>query len=254
MERTGNTLLKLNERLSSGRRVNSAADDAAGLAISERLKGLTAALQQGQRNLNDGVSVARTAEGGLNTTSDLLIRQRELTVQAQNGTLNDDDRAVIQQEFDQLSAEITRISQSTGFNGRALLDGSSSGSGELVLEDGVEGGEDLALDIGDQSASSLGVEGISVSSSSSLAAIDQAINSVSRTRASIGSFSNRVEYSVRNLARTEESIIEANSRIVDTDFAEATADRTKNQILSQAQLGLRAHANVTQSATLKLLG
>ncbi len=240
-------------KLASGRRITSAADDAAGLAIAERMGAARTGINQGIRNLHDGVSVARVAEGGLEQTSSNLIRMRELTVQAGNGTLNSDDRAMIQQEFDQLAAEVSRVSEVTEFNGRSLLNGDTGGSGSLAIEDG-SGGESLQLDIGDQSATALGIDGLDVSDSTSLAAIDQAINSVSSTRASIGAFSNRAEFRIEGQRVAEENLAAAESRIRDLDIAKETSERTKDSILFEAQLGLRAQANLASQSVMRLIG
>lgn len=250
---TNRTLLDSFQQLGSGRRINSAADDAAGLSIAQRLSALESAINQGQRNLNDGISLAQTAEGGLSQTGDILGRLRELSVQAQNGTLSADDRSVIQAEFDQLTQEVDRISASTEFNGTALLDGSLSGSGAVTLEDGVTGGSDISVAVGDQSASALGIDGLSVGDSSTTEAIDAAIDRISQERAGLGAAINRLDSSIENLATTEENLASARSRIEDADFAAVVAEQTRDQILQQGQFGLAAQGNVLAQSALALL-
>ena len=160
---TQEAIRKTLEKLSSGRRINAAADDAANLAISEKLRALERGFQQGIRNLNDGISVARTAEGALSETSNLASRMRELTIQAGNGALGDAERAAIQTEFDALSEEITRISESTTFNGRNLLNGDTSGTDAITLRDGSGGNDVVQISIEDKGAAALGLEGLDAS-------------------------------------------------------------------------------------------
>ena len=173
-------------------------------------------------------------------------------MQAQNGTLSDQDRAVIQQEYDQVAAEITRTAESTQFNGRTLLNGDLSGGGAITLADGTEG-EQVQIAVEDQSAAALGVEGASVSDPATIAAIDQAIDSVSSSRAQLGSTQNRIEHSLRSLAAAAESSAAARSRIEDVDYALETAELTRKQILGQGQIALAAQANVSTASALKLL-
>lgn len=250
---TTRSTLRNFSQLASGRRIASAADDAAGLSISERLRALEKSASQGRRNYNDGLSAARVAEGGLDQSSEILQRMRELSVQANNGTLNEADRATIQQEYDRLGEELDRISQSTEFNGRQLLDGSSDASDPLTLEDGTQA-RDPSLALDSVGSADLGVSGLDVSDPATLDALDQAIDGVSSQRAEIGAFSNQVESGIRNLEMVEQTSAEAASRVVDLDFATALSERTKNSIISQAQLGLLAQSKVLQSSTLELLG
>lgn len=238
--------------IATGKRITRAADDAAGLAIAQRFLADERSAAQGARNLNDGISVAQTAEAALSTTSDNLLRLRELTVQAQNGTLSEQDRAVIQQEYDQVAAEITRTAESTQFNGRTLLNGDLEGSGVITLADGT-GGEQVRVEVEDQSAAALGVEGLSVSDPATVAAIDQAIDGVSASRADLGSAWNRIEHGLRSLQAAAESSAAARSRIEDADYAAATATATKNRILADGQIALAAQANASTASALELL-
>ncbi|MHC5063525.1 MAG: flagellin [Planctomycetota bacterium] len=248
LEQVYRNLMQNYRQLSSGLRVATAADDAAGLGISQRLLALERSVNQGRRNLNDGLSAVTTAEAGLQGTSEDLVRMRELSIQAQNGTLNASDRQVIQEEFDQLAAAITRSAEAVEFNGRKLLNGDTSGSEALDLEDGTQYSADLSLEIGGHSASDLGVEGLDASAAETITAIDAAIDQVSSTRADLGAFSNRLEHGIENLRSVELGAVEARSRITDLDFATAVANQTKELIVGQAQLGLLAQANFMQSA------
>lgn len=234
------------QRLGSGKRINSAADDAANLATVQQFLAIEASVNQGAQNLQDGQSLARTAEGALSGTSDLLGRMRELSVQGQNGTLNDADRATIQQEFDQLSAEVTRIAESTSFNGNNLLDGSMQGAGAVKLADGT-GSDPVSISVGDQSAAGLGIGGLSISDPSVLNSIDSAIDSVSSARASLGAADNRLSSQIRNLQTTEENTAAARSRISDADFAVETANLARGDILNNAQVALHVQGRQLQS-------
>ena len=242
-------LSKSLEKLSSGSRIPRASFDAAGLAISERLKSLTSSLTQGVRNLNDGISATRVAEGALNETSNILGRLRELSIQAQNGTLNGSQKKVIQQEFDQLTAQVSDIAKNTNFNGKKLLDGNES----IEIVDG-SGGEATEVASTDQSASSLGVEGLDASDPATLDQIDQAIRSVSSSRARLGATENRLSSRVRSQLIAIENTARANSQIRDTDFAKESSNLLKNQILSKASISVLAQANAGAGVVIKLLG
>jgi len=251
--RTQKALQQNLERLSSARRINSAADDSAGLSISQKLKAFESAANQGARNLSDGISAVRVAEGGLNETSNNLTRLRELAVQAQNGTLGDSERSVIQQEFDAITAEINRTSQTTEFNGKQLLNGDTSGDGAIVLEDGQQNGEDVAISVDDQSASSLGIQDLDITDPGTVDAIDGAQDQISSARADLGSTENRLSSQIRSLSIQAEAAAEAESRVADTDFAQEAAEQTKNQILQQFQVALRGQANASAGIALQLL-
>ncbi|MFT5696345.1 MAG: flagellin [Myxococcota bacterium] len=245
------SLTKSLEKLSSGSRIPRASFDAAGLAVSESLKAATASLAQGVRNLNDGISAARVAEGALDESSNILGRLRELSIQSQNGTLNAQQKQTIQQEFDSLTDQVSKIAASTNFNGSKLLDGGSGGNIEVV--DGT-GGEAIELAVDDQSASALGVEGLDASDPASLAKIDQAIRSVSSSRANLGASENRISSQIRTQMVAIENTMQANSQIRDADFASETSELMKNKILRDASLAVRGQANVGASVAIKLLG
>ena len=237
------------ERLASGSRIPRASADAAGLAISEALRAQGASYAQGVRNLNDGISAARMAEGALDESSSLLGRMRELSIQAQNGTLNSDQKAVIQQEYDSLSEQLTHISQSTDFNGNAMLDGSQS----LEIVDG-SGGDATSVSGGDQSAASLGVAGTDASDPASLDAIDAAIAQVSSARADLGATENRLASQARSQMIAMENTMAAESRIRDADFAKESSEAIGKRLLQEAAIAVRAQANVGARAALQLLG
>ncbi len=252
LEQAHNRLRTGFERLSSARQINRAADNSAGLSISERLKALEATANQAVRNLNDGVSVTRVAESGLSEVSSNLGRMRELSIQARNGTLGDSERAVLQQEYDALAAEVTRATESSEFNGQKLLNGETSGADAMQFEDG-SAGEGLELSVSSHSAGSLGLEGLDLTSSEALAKIDTAQQQVSSTRASLGSLENRLGSQVRSLQVQSESLAEAESRIRDTDFARTIADVTRDRILEQMGVAVRGQANASASVALQLL-
>lgn len=244
-------LTKSLEKLSSGSRIPRASADAAGLAISERLQAVSSSLTQGVRNLNDGISAARVAEGALDESSNTLGRMRELSIQAQNGTLNADQKRIIQQEFDALSEQLSSVSSTTNFDGKKLLDGGSESSIEVV--DG-SGGEATQIAVSDQSAAALGVSGLDASDPSTLDQIDQAISSVSSSRAQLGATENRLESQIRSHLVSIENTSRANSQIRDVDFASETAELAKNNILGQANIALRGQANLSAGVVSKLLG
>jgi flagellin len=242
------------ERLSSGRRINRAADDASGLSISEKLAAYEAAVEQGARNLGDGVSLARVAEGALSETAENLGRMRELAVQARNGTLGEAERAALQQEYDALAQEVTRVSQNTGFNGRSLLSGEISGSEAIRLEDGTGADEPIEVSVDDQSAEALGVAGLDVAGDATLSRLDDAIAGVSATRASLGTFERRVESEIRSLLVARENVASARSRIADADVAREQAELARAQLLQASGVAVRAQGRVHASVALRLIG
>ncbi|AEM78027.1 flagellin Hag [Thermoanaerobacter wiegelii] len=232
---------KVLEKLSSGYRINRAGDDAAGLAISEKMRAQIAGLNQAQRNAQDGISLIQTAEGALTETHAILQRMRELVVQAGNlGTNQSEDLQAIQDEINRLNEEITGISQRTQFNGKTLLNGDYSTTA-LVFQIGANQGQQMSLTIGAMDASTLGVEGISVATFSTsadidtaLSAIDNAINTVSSQRSALGATQNRLEHTINNLGVASENLTAAESRIRDVDMAKAMMEFTKDNILNQA--------------------
>ncbi|WP_203300286.1 flagellin domain-containing protein [Marinobacter sediminum] len=243
------------ERLSSGLRINSAKDDAAGLAISTRFDTQIRGLNVAQRNANDGISMVQTAEGGLDETVQNLQRIRELAVQAANGSNSDDDRALLQAEVDQRVSEITRIASDTQFNGQAVLGGSLS---TVNFQVGANAGQTIAVDFdATMSAAGLGISAVSVSSaggaSAALATIDGALSEVNSFRADLGAVQNRFESTINNLGTNIENLSASNSRIVDADFAAETAKLAKANVLQQAGISVLAQANARPNQVLSLL-
>lgn len=247
-------------KLSSGTRVTKAADDAAGLAISEKLKAEIRSAQQANRNANDGISMIQVAEGGLNETSNILVRMRELSIQAASDTVGDSERAMSNLEYQQLKQEMDRISQVTEYNGTKLLDGSGDKK-EFQIGTGADAFKDrISFEPGqlNSTVGSLGVEGLEVSSKEgaqdSLASIDAAIEKVSGQRAVLGAIQNRLTSTSNNLQTFTENMSAANSRIRDVDYAEETAKQARNQILTAAGTSVLAQANVNGQNALKLIG
>lgn len=247
------------ERLSSGYRINRAGDDAAGLAISENLKAQVRGLKQASRNAQDGVSLVQVAEGALNEISSILIRLRELSVQAASDTIGPVERQFLNVEYDQLVSEIDRIADGTEFNGTQLLSGTGS-----ILDFQVGTRNDPNIDRlsfdaskADANAAALGVNLTSVadkaSAQNTLSAIDSAIVSVSAMRADFGAIQNRLQSTISNLAVSIENMSAANSRIRDVDIAEETAELTKNNILLNAGTSVLAQANQSAQTALNLL-
>ena len=245
LESTQYSLSKSMQKLSSGLRINSAADDAAGAAISEKMTSQINGTDQAQRNTMDGISLVQTADGALNEMHSILQRVRELAVQAQNGTLSSSDQTAINSEVGQLTAELTRISGNTEFNGLNAL------SGTFTLQVGAnEGaGNQIAFSLSSISFSSIG----SSNASNAISAIDNAITSVSDARSTLGAIQNRLEDTNDNLGVYQENISAAQSRIRDVDVAAETVNFTKLQILSQSGTAMLAQANQLPQSVLKLL-
>ncbi|MCA1929465.1 flagellin [Rheinheimera sp.] len=245
------------QRLSSGYRINSAADDAAGLQISNRLTAQIQGLDQAIRNANDGISLSQVAEGAMDEITNALQRIRVLAVQSQNGINSSADRIALQKEVSALKAEISRIAVTTQFGGVKLLDGKYS-STFLV---GANAGQTISVNIsragGGFGSSGLGIAGLSISSlagaSRALSSIDSAINVIDSKRADLGAIQNRFQSTIRNLSNIVENISAARSRIKDTDFAKETADLTRSQILQQASTTILSQANQRPQAALSLL-
>jgi flagellin len=251
---------KLNQsysRLSSGLRIVVAADDAAGLAISERMRAQIASLNQAQRNANDGVSMVQVGEGAMNEMDNILIRMRELAVEANNGTVSGSDRDTLNQEFSSLIAEVDRIAKSTQFNGVNLLDGSTANVVFQVGANTVAGIDTLTIGLNSVQASDLGITSLDISSAGSptgaINAIDGAINIVVSARGDLGAVQNRLQSTITNLGVSVENITAAESRIRDVDVASETAALTKNQIMQQAAVSVLAQANLQPQIALKLL-
>jgi flagellin len=247
---TSDRLSKAMERLSSGYRINRAADDAAGLAISEKMRGQIRGLGQAQRNLQDAISMVQTAEGTLNTVHAMLQRVRELAVQFKNGTLSAGNASAIQSEVNQLASEIERLGQSADFNGIKLLSTNST----ITFQVGANDGESISvttMSLG--SAVSPTAFALDAVNTNDITQIDAAIDSISAQRAIFGAVQNRFEHSLANIAIYQENLVAAESRIRDVDMAEETVNMTKNQILSQAGTAMLAQANQLPQNVLQLL-
>jgi flagellin len=246
-------------RLSSGFRINQAADDAAGLAISENLKAQIRGLRQANRNANDGISLVQVAEGGLNEVSTMLIRLRELSVQASSDTIGDTERKFLDVEYQQLKSEIQRISEVTSFNGRDLLNGTG---GVIDVQVGVHNDafkDRISFNASAANASleALGISvetvGLKESAQASIDVVDRALVSVNAIRANFGAMQNRLQSTSANIGVADENFSAANSRIRDADIAQETADLTRNNILLQAGVSVLGQANNMQQVALKLL-
>ena len=245
-------------RLSTGLRISTAADDAAGLAISERLRSQVRSLEQAKRNANDGISLVQTAEGALNEVSSILVRLRELAIQSSNGSVSDQDKATLNEEFSSLVAEVNRIGSSTEFNGIKLLDGSSSSVSFQVGFGTTAGIDTLAVSLSPSLSTSLSLDSLDIGSTGStttaITNIDSAINSISSLRGSLGAVQNRLGSTINNLAITSENLSAAESRIRDVDVAYETAQLTRNSILQQASISVLSQANSLPQSALRLLG
>ena len=242
-------------RLSSGLRISRAADDAAGLGISERMRAQIRSHDAAGRNARDGLSLAETAEGALQEVSNNLARMRELAVQASSGTLTTVDRATLDAEFQGLLSEIDRIAAQTSFNGVNLLDGSTT---QVAIQVGIDAGQTIGVDLGNGTSSSvLGISGLSVTSATSasaaLSALDSAMDKTTTTRGTLGAVQNRLTSTDASIAVARQNLAAAESRIRDVDVALETADLSRNSILQQAAIAVLAQANVQPSLALKLL-
>ncbi|MCZ1264089.1 flagellin [Paenibacillus marchantiae] len=243
------------EKLSSGLRINRAGDDAAGLAISEKMRGQIRGLDMASKNAQDGISLIQTAEGALNETHSILQRMRELAVQSSNDTNTDEDRAELQKEVAELTKEITRISTDTEFNTKKLLNNTDASS--VVFQIGANAGQSITLKIGDMGATTLGVNAVDISkqtdASTAITTINKAITDVSAERSKLGANQNRLEHTINNLGTTSENLSAAESRIRDVDMAKEMMNQTKNNILAQASQAMLAQANQQPQAVLQLL-
>ncbi|QAA31653.1 flagellin [Clostridium manihotivorum] len=243
------------EKLSSGLRINRAGDDAAGLAISEKMRGQIRGLDQASRNAQDGISLIQTAEGALNETHSILQRMRELSVQATNDTNVSADRSQIQLEVSQLKNEINRIASQTEFNTKKLINGDAS---NVVFQVGANSGQTVALKIGNMDAASLSVNNIDVTTAAAgitpqIDTIQKAIDKVSSERAKLGSYQNRLEHTIANLDTSSENLQSAESRVRDVDMAKEMMNYSKNNILQQAAQAMLAQANQQPQGVLQLL-
>ena len=261
---TGNNLSTAFERLSSGFRINSAADDAAGLKITDRMTSQVQGLNQAVRNANDGISLAQTAEGAMQETTTALQRIRTLAIQSQNGINSSADRVALQKEVSALRTEISRISTTTQFAGVNILSGDFSAK-FLV---GANAGQTISVNLSTAALARAGVNGFSATglgiladnvlteqgASRLLTAVDSAISAVGGLRADLGALQNRFQSTIRNLSNISENVSAARSRIKDADFATETAELSRNQILQQASTTILAQANQRPQAALSLLG
>ncbi len=246
---------KSSEKLSSGYRINRAGDDAAGLAISEKMRSQVRGLDKASSNAQDGISAIQVAEGALNETHSILQRMNELATQAANDTNTSTDRAQIQKEMDQLTSEIDRIQSTTQFNTMNLLDGNFTAKN---LQVGSLSGQTISISISSMAASNIGVSALTVSSSSqagsSMSQIQSAIDKVSTQRSYLGAVQNRLEHTIANLDTTSENTQSAESRIRDTDMADEMVQFSKNNILAQAGQSMLAQANQSTQGVLSILG
>ncbi|GAA4712171.1 flagellin [Pedococcus ginsenosidimutans] len=246
------------ERLSSGLRINRAADDAAGLAISEKLRAQTNGLNQATSNAQDAISLVQTAEGALNETHSILQRMRQLSVQSANDTNTSDDRAAIQKEVTALNDELDRISTTTQFNGQNLLDGTGGTAGSFTFQIGANNGQTVTVAFAKADTTTLGTKTLDVSTSAgaatALTAIDAAIKTISGDRADLGAVQNRLQHTINSLSVASENSAAAESRIRDTDMAKEMTSFTRSQILQQAGVSMLAQANSAPQSVLKLLG
>jgi flagellin len=251
LSKTSAAISKSMQRLSSGYRINNAADDAAGLGISESMRSQIRGLGQAQKNIQDGTSMVQTAEGNLDEVHSMLQRVRELAVQYKNGSLDDTARTAIQNEANQLASEISRIGTSASFNGINLLNSTTTVSFQVGANDGQQIGVDLinlASTVGASYAS------LSTTGTSDISEIDAAITAVSTARATFGAVQNRLDHSLSVAASYQENLTSAESRIRDVDMADEMVALTKNQILSQAGTAMLSQANQAPQSVLRLLG
>lgn len=241
------------ERLSSGKRINSAKDDAAGLAIATRMDASARGLTQAIRNANDGISLAQTADSAAGSIADILVRMRDLAMQASTGTLGDDDREAIQTEVTALIAQIDDVATRTTFNGTALLDGSA----DLDIQTGLNDGEVVNITIADLQSTGLTVDGLDFSTaggaSDALATLDTAIQTVATARANLGAQQNRLSSAVDNLTSTVTNLSESKSRIEDADFSVESTNLAAAGILAQASTAMLAQANQSSQGVMNLL-
>lgn len=264
LNNANNAQSKSMEKLSSGLRINKAGDDAAGLAISEKMRGQIRGLDMASKNAQDGISLIQTAEGGLNEVHSILQRMRELAVQSSNDTNVDTDRTALNNEFTQLTQELERIKEKSTFNTQDLFKGSSgtvNSSGNLVLQVGANAGDVINLDLTTSgvnltdivaSAKSASI-GTQANASAAITSINDLIEKVSSGRSYLGAIQNRLEHTITNLDNASENLTAAESRIRDVDMAKEMMEQTKNSILAQASQAMLAQANQQPQSVLQLL-
>ena len=247
---------KTMEKLSSGQRINKAGDDAAGLAISEKMRGQVKGLSMGTKNAQDGISMIQTAEGALNESHSIIQRMRELAVQSSNDTNTDSDRGKIQQEVDQLVKEIDRVASTTQFNTQVLMDGKLEKDG-VLYHIGANKDQNVNLKFKDMRADALGIQGIKMDkqtdANAAIATIDTALEGISTERGKYGAMQNRLEHTINNLRVSGENIQAAESRIRDADMANEMVSLNKDKIISQSGTAMLAQANTSPQNVLQLL-
>jgi flagellin len=261
LNRNGRFLNRSITRLSSGLKINSAADDAAGIAVSEGLRSQIRGFDQAIENANDGIAILQTTEGSYNSISDLLIRMRELAVQAANDSLTNKERGYLSTEFEDLTTELTRISDVAEYNGVKLLDGTAGGgAGSLVFQVGTRNtlNDQIPVALKDQDAVSLGVDVLAIdalaNAQASITGIDAALDTLATDRATLGSKINELGMTVDNLALTVENLSAANSQIRDADVSKESAEFTRYNVLMQSGVAMLSQANGVPQMALKLLG
>ncbi|MEM6960126.1 MAG: flagellin [Myxococcota bacterium] len=266
LNKTNNSLNKSLQRLSSGLRINTAADDAAGLGISEKLQSQIRSMAQAERNAGDAVSLLQTAESSLSEMSGIVTRMRELTIQAANDTVGSTERQFLDDELTQLRDEFDRIASVTEFNGTKLIDGSVSGTNQLTFQvgTGATSNDRIEVSIATTTAGSVGTTAATsglnavglttlTAAQGSLAILDEAISDISTQRATLGASQNRMEVTISNLSSARENLSAANSRIRDVDVASESANLTRANILTQAGVSVLAQANQTPTLALSLI-
>jgi flagellin len=251
LAQTSDKISQSMERLSSGLRINRAADDAAGLGISEKMRGQINGLAQAQRNIQDGVSMVQTAEGNLDEVHSILQRVRELAVEYKNGAIGQSGKDAIQSEINQLASEVSRIGSMAQFNGISLLDGTGGTNGTVSFQIGANDGEIIAISFPDL-ASKVGTAWVNLQTAT-LSDIDAAIDAVTDVRSAFGAVQNRLDHALSVTAVYQENLTASESRIRDVDMAEEMVELTKNQILQQAGTAMLAQANQAPQAVLNLL-
>ncbi len=259
VNRTSERLKSSMEHLSSGLRITKAADDAAGLAVSEKMRSQIRSLRMAMRNTADGVSMVQTAEGGLNEVTNIMSRMRELAVEASSGVLQATERAYLATEFTALQNEIERIADSTEFNGLNLSDGTTATVDVQVGIFNVAAQDRITVSLQDAQTATLGIDtlsadlGSAANAQAALGLIDTALDSVNDSRADYGAIQNRLSSAMRNLENYTENLVESESRIRDVDFAAETAELTRNQIFQQAGVSILSQANSSTQVALALL-
>jgi flagellin len=248
------SLAQAMERLSTGKRINAAKDDAAGLSVATRMTSEIRGLNAASRNASDGISLVQTAEGGMSQITSMLQRMKELSVQANNGTLGDADKDNLQAEFAELITQIDEVASRTTFNGVSLLDGTNA---DVTLQTGTTSTQTQVVTLSDVSATTLAVDTLDIGSAgdagAAMDAIDTALDTITTARASFGAVQNRLEASVASITNRVTNLEESRSRIEDTDFASESTALAKSQILSQASTAMLAQANQSQQNVMSLL-